>query len=96
MATLMISSPLVSLMPTASVLGRRGATVDVGATSWPEMISELRSRFPQLASRVLTETDEVTPAFVLVVNDEVVRHPGESLRLGDRDELCLLAAIAGG
>ncbi len=96
MATLMISSPLVSLMPTGSEQERRRATVDLGARSWPEMIGELRSRFPQLASRVLTEADEITPAFVLVVNDEVVRRPGPTLRLGAQDEVCLLAAIAGG
>ncbi len=60
------------------------------------MIEEIRSRFPQLATRVLTERDEVTSAFVLVVNDEVVRHPGQSLRFDARDEVCLLAAIAGG
>jgi hypothetical protein len=96
MATLMISSPLVSLMPKGSEHERRRATVDLDATSWPDVVDELRSRFPQLASRVLTEGGEVTPAFVLVVNDEVVRRPGGSLRLGARDEVCLLAAIAGG
>jgi len=96
MATLMISSPLVGLMPTDLAYERRGARVDVGATNWLEMIKEIRSRFPRLASRVLTERDEVTPAFVLVVNDEVVRNPGPSLRLGAQDEIYLLAAIAGG
>jgi hypothetical protein len=96
MTTLMISSPLVSLMPSGTGNGRRAATVDIGATSWPEMTQEIRSRFPQLATRVLTERNEVTPAFVLVVNDEVVHHPGESLRFDARDEVCLLAAIAGG
>jgi hypothetical protein len=96
MATLMISSPLVSLMPADLMHDRRAATVSVGATSWPEMIQEIRSRFPRLASRVLTDHDEVMSAFVLVVNDEVVRHPDPSLHLGAQDEICLLAAIAGG
>jgi molybdopterin converting factor small subunit len=96
MATLKIASPLVGLMPARQDQDRRRATVDLTAKSWPEMIDELRSRFPQLASRVLTDRDEVTPAFVLVVNDEVVRRPNGSLRLGAQDEVCLLAAIAGG
>ena len=76
MATLMISSTLVQ--PDADEMapdGRRGAKVEVGATTWPEMVAEMRSRFPRLASRILTEGDDIAPAFVLVVNDDVVRHP---------------------
>lgn len=95
MATLRISSTLVRLMPSETAPDGRRARVDIGATTWPEVVEEMRSRFPQLASRVL-DGDDIAPAFVLVVNDDVVRHPDPSLCLDSRDELTLLASIAGG
>lgn len=96
MATLVVTSTLISLMPTGYSPDGRRAKCDLEAASWSEMVQEMRSRFPQLASRVLTDGGDIAPAFVLVVNDEVVRHPESSLQLSARDELCLLASIAGG
>jgi molybdopterin converting factor small subunit len=97
MPTLRLASPLFALVPE-SERERSGQTrsLSMRSSTWPALAEEIRVRFPALADRVLPETDSISGGFVLVVNDEVVSLSGVSVELGDGDEVCLLAAIAGG
>jgi molybdopterin converting factor small subunit len=97
MPTLTLAAPLFALISERerdASAGRR--SVSIVSTTWPAIAREMRSRFPALADRVLTETDCVRDSFALVVNDEVVSRNGVLVELGERDEVCLIAAIAGG
>jgi len=96
MASLTLSSALVKLVSGEAATDRSPTTVSISARSWPEMAREIQERFPRLANKMLTDTGDVSPAFALVVNDEVIRRPSETTRLGADDQLYLLVAIAGG
>jgi sulfur carrier protein ThiS len=94
---LTLSAPLFALVPDevrTSTPYRR--SVEIEARSWPSVATELRERFPALADRVLTDDGGVAHGFVLVVNDEVLPRRIPPFELGDEDEVCLIAAIAGG
>ena len=71
-------------------------TVTLTGDSWEGVVNEIRERYPQLAARVLTQSNTLAAGFVLAVNDKVVRsnHAASVLRSGD--ELCIIAALAGG
>lgn len=96
MARLTLPAPLFRLLPPSErPSGSRSVAID--ATSWDEAVREVRDRFPTLAERVLTAADRVAPGFAVVLNDEVqTRSEERALRLRPTDELCLIAALAGG
>jgi molybdopterin converting factor small subunit len=72
------------------------ATPEESWRIWPELVGELRARFPELAARVLTEDGAVATTFALVVNDEVVAGGRAPAELGAGDEISLIAIMAGG
>ncbi len=97
MPKLTVSAPLMALLPMDHRgSGRHHRSVDVSAASWPQLATELRARFPALAERVLTASDELASGFVLVVNDEVLASRVATGVFRDEDEVCFIAAIAGG
>ncbi len=100
MITLTVPSHLSALLlnddleTKASRASRVGVLLSLGA--WPELVLELRDRFPRLADHVFTEAGKINHGFVLVVNDEIILDDYSSLVFHDGDELCIVAAIAGG
>jgi molybdopterin converting factor small subunit len=97
MVRLTLPAPLAALLPEDErrlAPGRR--SLSLLSESWEDIVDELRRRCPALADRVLTDDGEVSAAFVLVVNDEVVPGRRSSFALGSGDEIFLIAAIAGG
>jgi hypothetical protein len=96
MVRLTVSADLYELLPDderRTGAGRRCVTM--AATSWDDVVTEARRRFPLLASRVFTESGSLMRGFVLVVNDEVVPR-GASIDPAPGDDIYLLAALAGG
>jgi molybdopterin converting factor small subunit len=96
MLSLTLAVPLAALLPEReqAVTGRRYST-KLEASSWAEVITEMRRRFPTLADRVLRQDGAVRGGFLLVVNDEVA--PRDTLPdVCQGDELALIAQIAGG
>jgi hypothetical protein len=87
--TFRVASHLRSLLPDHDE-----ALLD--ARSWNDLAQQLQERFPLLAERALTPSGQLADGFVLVVNDEVLRRPHTSLALVPGDQVCLLAALAGG
>jgi hypothetical protein len=71
-------------------------TVLLDPGSWPEIVSEIRERFPRLATRVLTESGSLATGFALVVNDEVVQGDPAALRVHSGHQMSIIAAMAGG
>jgi sulfur carrier protein ThiS len=97
MPKLTLSAPLFALVPEeVRTNSSHRRSVEIAARSWPTVAGELRERFPALAERVLSDDGGVAPGFVLVVNDEVLPRRVPPFELGDEDEVCLIAAIAGG
>ena len=97
MVTLTLSASLFALLPDPEQhVAERRRSVRLNATSWEDAVLEIRRRFASLAARVFTESGVPARGFVVVVNDDVVRLERESIVLKDGDELCLLAALAGG
>jgi molybdopterin converting factor small subunit len=97
MPRLTLPAPLFALLPLEERTGgpsRR--SVGLEGRSWPAVARELRRRFPALAKRALTETDELVAGFVLVVNNEVLPRRVLPAKLEDEDEICLITTIAGG
>jgi hypothetical protein len=97
MIKLTLSAPMFALLPEderTSAIAPRGVALQGG--SWPDVVQEIRRRFPDLADRVLTPSDTLRPAFVLVVNDEVKSGGDGSFEIVAGDELYMIAAIAGG
>jgi molybdopterin converting factor small subunit len=71
-------------------------TLSVGPGPWPEIVAELRARFPRLAERVLTASGTIGDGFALVVNNEAIQRDCAGLELRNGDEFSIIAAIAGG
>lgn len=71
-------------------------SLTISARCWGELVHEVRSRFPELAQRVLGKSDDVAAGFCLVVNDEVVRRCDPRRELQTDDEVSFLPAMAGG
>ena len=95
--SLRVASPLAVLLPgDDGATARSSPALRLEAGSWADVVRQLNDRAPLLAERVLTPSGEVVGGFVLVVNDEVVQRPSSSLTIAPGDELCLLAALAGG
>jgi len=94
---LSLSSPLFALVPDSERPSNgRARSVELAASSWPEVVDELRTRFPDLAGHVLDGDGGIVPGFVLVVNDEVMRPGQTQFPVSEGDELAFLAALAGG
>jgi molybdopterin converting factor small subunit len=95
MIDLRLSSSLADLLPADQRRNNVPPTVSLSARSWPEAVSEIRTRFPELATRILGDADAVGPGFVLVVNGEVITSSGR-VAVADGDRISLLPQIAGG
>jgi sulfur carrier protein ThiS len=93
MVKLTLPSPLLTLVP-ADERSQRSTMLE--ARSWADAIAEIRTRFPQLAARVLTESGGVIPTFALVVNDDLVPSGSVPPELSAGDEIALIAIMAGG
>ncbi len=94
---LKLATPLLALLPHddgATRVSRN--TIELAACSWSHTVEELRTRFPELADRVLASGGTVAPGFILVVNGEVVRRGVTPVELGPDDELALIPGLAGG
>lgn len=97
MVNLMLPSYLYRLLPTnAQFQGRPLRGIPVDSASWPELMGEIRQRFPGLATRVLTEHGTLASGFALVLNDEVVQADYTSLHMSSGDEVAIIVSIAGG
>jgi class I fructose-bisphosphate aldolase len=97
MLTLTVAAPLAPLITTGPDTGdgRPGRTVQLEGGDWAAATAEIRTRFPRLAERVLTDTGGVRPGFLLVVNDTVAGSP-EAPQVKAGDEVFLLVQVAGG
>jgi molybdopterin converting factor small subunit len=95
MVRVSLSSSLAGLVPGGDGRSSR-RTLEVDAACWSELAEQLRHRYPALAERVLNGGAAMSPGFVLVVNDEVLRQPSGSLALAAGDEVVIFAAVAGG
>ncbi|KOX16374.1 hypothetical protein ADK67_40160 [Saccharothrix sp. NRRL B-16348] len=71
-------------------------SVALTASTWPETVREIRSRFEKLGERLFDESGRLRTGFVVAVNDEIVRGPDGPRLLGPGDRLYLFAQIAGG
>ena len=97
MITLRVAAHLVPLLAAdVPALDGRRAEVALRAGGWSDVVEQLRVRCPCLADRALEPSGAIGRGFVLVVNNEVIRRPDASLALSAGDEICLLAAFAGG
>jgi adenine phosphoribosyltransferase len=98
MATLTLSSTLVDLLPKDEQLRYPDRkTLFLNGRCWKEAAGELRTRYPQLAARVLTPADTVASGFILARKDEVLRQRDPvALSLAPEDELYLIPQVAGG
>lgn len=97
MIKLIIPSSLATLLPDdgeSSSLGRRSVSLNSGP--WMNVAVEIRERLPMLAERVLTESDNIAPGFMLVVNDKVVARDQTRMKLHDGDNVSVIAQLAGG
>lgn len=97
MIRLSLSSPLFALVPKHErPSSGRARSVELAASSWAEVVDEVRARYPDLAGHVLTGEGGIVPGFVLVVNDEVMLRSKTTFPVADGDDLAFLAALAGG
>jgi hypothetical protein len=93
MLTIRLSAGLAALVPPEALV-RRSFIVD--ADDWAGTVAVLRTRFPRLADRVLTEAGTVRPGFLVAVNDVVGTGEEPVPPVSPGDELFLLAQISGG
>lgn len=63
--------------------------------SWEHFAEQLRSRFPDLSSRVLVESGDLARGFALVVDGRPTRDC-RSMRFDGDESLAIIAYIAGG
>lgn len=71
-------------------------TVSLNPGSWEEIVAQIRQLSPPLAERVFTESGTIAAGFILAVNDNVVQKDYVSLHFNSGDEICIIAAMAGG
>jgi molybdopterin converting factor small subunit len=96
MITLVLSAPLAALLENgSSQRPARRCKISVNAQSWPEVVARMRHDYPELAQRLFTASGDLASGFVVAVNAAVVAH-GESIRVGEGDELAFVPQIAGG
>ena len=71
--------------------------VEVNAATIGEAITELQSRYPGIAERLVDEKGEVRRFVNVYVNEEDIRFlQGSQTALKDGDEISIIPAIAGG
>ena len=71
--------------------------VEVNAATIGEAITELQSRFPGIAERLVDEKGEVRRFVNVYVNEEDIRFlQHQNTPLKDGDEISIIPAIAGG
>jgi molybdopterin synthase sulfur carrier subunit len=85
-----IPTPLQSLTGNNSQVEAKGATVS-------EVLVDLEQQYPGVKERLRDETGKLRPFVNIYVNQEDVRFlQGEETPLGQRDEVSIIPAIAGG
>jgi molybdopterin converting factor small subunit len=97
MASITLSASLFTLVPEqerAHACARRSLSLD--ACTWPEATRELRARFPQLAQRILTESDSLAEGFLVAVNGALLAGTDPPRNLAAADEIHVIAQMAGG
>jgi len=90
MATVRIPGPL-------RTLSRGEASVEVEPGDLRATIEQLDSRFPGFRERILVPSGNLRQFVIVYLNDEDVRFGGglES-KVGERDEVSIIPAVAGG
>jgi molybdopterin converting factor small subunit len=97
MVDLVLPSHLYELLPKDERLSRNSQdAVPLDAGSWPELVAEVRHRFPNLAKRVLTEMGSLARRFVLVIDDKIISQDHAELRLGRGSQVIIIPTLAGG
>ena len=72
-------------------------TVAVDATDLAMAIDALDARYPGFRDRLLDEKGELRQFVNLYLNDEDVRlGPGLKAKVGEKDEISIIPAVAGG
>ena len=72
-------------------------TVAVEATDLASAIAALDARYPGFKERLLDESGELRQFVNVYLNDEDVRlGSGLAAKVGDRDEISIVPAVAGG
>ena len=72
-------------------------TVDVEASNLVGAIAALDARYPGFKDRLLDENGDLRQFVNIYLNDEDVRlGPGLDAKVGDRDEISIVPAVAGG
>ena len=97
MASITLSSPLFALVPAderANARARR--SLSLAARTWQELTQELRTRCPELARQILTESGSVADGFVVAVNGALLNGSEPPRILAAEDELHVIAQMAGG
>ena len=90
MATVRIPGPLRNL-------SRGEATVEVAGGDLRGTIDELESRFPGFRERLLDPAGNLRQFVNVYLNDEDVRFAGGlDSKVGERDEVSIIPAVAGG
>ena len=88
--TVSLPSILARLTDSTRVLNASGTTVG-------EAVSDLTSRFPSLATRLVDEAGQPYPFVTYYLNDEDIRFAGGfDAQITDGDELTIVSAVAGG
>jgi hypothetical protein len=97
MASLTLTASLFELVPeTERTQGRARRSISLAARSWQDATRELRTRAPQLAQRILTDSGSIAEGFLVALNGALLGR-GESPReLAESDELHVVAQMAGG
>jgi molybdopterin synthase sulfur carrier subunit len=90
MATVRIPSPLRRYTNGQSKVEGSGATVS-------ELINSLESQFPGVKARLCDETGQIKRYVnVFVNNDEIRTLQGSDTPVGEKDEISIIPAMAGG
>ena len=90
MATIRIPTPLRKLTQGAEEVSSAGKNVG-------ELIADLEARFPGIKERICDETGAVRRFVNIFVKDEDIRFlQNLDTPLGDKDEVSIVPAIAGG
>ncbi len=72
-------------------------TLDAAGSTLGEVVSDVASRFPELAPRLRSESGEPYPFVTFYLNDDDARFAGGfSATVHDGDEIVIVPAIAGG
>jgi molybdopterin converting factor small subunit len=96
MLNLQLTADLASSLPPANGSRPiRSRSLAIDASDWPGVVAEVRTRFPDLASRIFAENGKIQQGFLVAVNSEVVDHRVD-LYVQPGDELFVFPQISGG